>query len=99
MRHQGHPKEGRQKAGTKQLADDGGGRWHGGQPGGPEADTEQVKGPLGFRGEQIQEDTNCSRRIHASEHVFASKTANQMAGVKATENVGQSNQGQRPTGH
>ena len=56
VREHGDAEQGAKVAGAEQLADDGGGGWHGGEPGEAEAGGEKVESPVGAWQQQVHRD-------------------------------------------
>ena len=99
VRQQSQAKQRAQVAHAKQLADDGGGGRHGGQPGQPQAGGKQVVGPGGGRGHQVKRNQQRARAIHHRQHIFAAVARHARPGVQAADNIRQADNGQRPAGH
>ena len=84
---------------AEELAHDGGGRRHGCEPGETQTHGKRIERPLGLRRHQVPTDQQRARAVHDGENVFAAEARGARARDEAADDVGETDQGQRPARH
>ena len=84
---------------AEELADDGGGRRHRGEPGEAQPGRKDVVGPLGLGQHHVRRYEQCATTVHGKEDVLAAITRDALAGIEAAEDIAEPDDGERPASH
>src|SRR6185295_12270244 len=97
MRKERQSEERGEVADAEELADDRGGRRHGGEPREAEPEREEIEGRRGLRGRQIKQDQHGARAVHQGERELAAVSRYRGAGEEAAGDVREADDRERPT--